>query len=59
MRTSTDASNLLNAAAGRFTSFGGGTPYRGSVGPGQYGPLPTNAEFVEPFGLRAILTLRM
>ena len=40
--------NLFNAAAGRFTEFGGGTPYRGIVGQDssgapEYGGLPTNA----------------
>jgi outer membrane receptor protein involved in Fe transport len=57
------ATNVFNAAAGRFTIFGGGVPYRGIVGQDGtgdplYGPLPTNAEFVEPFGLRLILTAR-
>jgi outer membrane receptor protein involved in Fe transport len=55
--------NLFNAAAGRFTEFGGGTPYRGIVGQDssgapEYGGLPTNALSIEPAGVRLILTLR-
>ena len=58
------ASNLFNDAAGRFTLFGGGIPYRGVVGQdpvsgaAQYGPLATNALYVEPFGVRVILTVK-
>jgi outer membrane receptor protein involved in Fe transport len=52
------ATNLFNAASGRFTVFGGGVPYRSVVGTDQYGPLPTNAYYVEPFGIRAILTVK-
>ena len=57
------ATNLFNDAAGRFTLFGGGTPYRGVVGQdpvtggAQYGGLPTDALYVEPFGVRVILTV--
>jgi outer membrane receptor protein involved in Fe transport len=55
--------NLFNAAAGRFTVFGAGTPYRGIVGQDasgapEYGPLPTDALHIEPAGFRAILTFR-
>ncbi|MBV9104025.1 MAG: TonB-dependent receptor [Candidatus Eremiobacteraeota bacterium] len=55
--------NLTNAVAGPFTLFGGGVPYRGIVaetpaGAPVYGPLPTNALFVEPFALRLIATAR-
>jgi outer membrane cobalamin receptor len=55
--------NLLNAAAGPFTHFGAGTPYRGLVGDDAagspvYGPLPTDALFIEPAGVRLILTYR-
>jgi len=54
--------NLTNAAAGRFTIFGGGVPYRGVVGQSdgspEYGDLPTNAEFIEPAAVRVTLTLR-
>jgi outer membrane receptor protein involved in Fe transport len=57
------ATNLFNAAAGRYTIFGGGIPYRGIVGQDaggapQYGPLPTDALHVEPVGVRLILTAR-
>jgi outer membrane receptor protein involved in Fe transport len=45
--------NLLDAAAGRFTVFGAGVPYAG-VG----GPLPTDAYHIEPAGFRVILTVR-
>jgi outer membrane receptor protein involved in Fe transport len=47
------ATNLFNAASGRFTVFGGGVPYHGVSG-----PLATNAYYVEPFGIRAILTVK-
>ncbi len=55
--------NLLNAVAGRFTEFGAGAPYRGITGANAaggpvYGPLPTDALFIEPAGVRLILTLR-
>jgi outer membrane receptor protein involved in Fe transport len=54
--------NLFDGVSGRFTRFGAGEPYRGIVGQTadgapQYGPLPTDALYVEPFGLRLILTL--
>jgi outer membrane receptor protein involved in Fe transport len=57
------ATNILDAAAGRFTIFGGGVPYRGIVGQTnagdlEFGPLPTNAEFVEPLAIRLIVTAR-
>jgi outer membrane receptor protein involved in Fe transport len=53
--------NLFNAAAGPFTVFGGGVPYRGIVGQGAdlnpvYGPLPTNLYHIEPAGVRFIVT---
>jgi outer membrane receptor protein involved in Fe transport len=55
--------NLLNAAAGPFTQFGAGTPYRGLTGDDAagnpiYGPLPTDALFIEPAAVRLILTYR-
>jgi len=55
--------NLFNGAAGRFTVFGAGVPYRGLTGESTsgapvYGPLPTDAIHIEPFGLRAILTVK-
>ncbi len=55
--------NLLNAAAGPFTLFGAGVPYRGVVGGNAsggpvYGALPTDALHVEPIGVRLILTLK-
>jgi outer membrane receptor protein involved in Fe transport len=55
--------NLLNAAAGPFTHFGAGTPYRGLTGDDAagnpiYGPLPTDALFIEPAAVRLILTYR-
>ena len=46
------ATNLLNAAAGRFTLFGGGVPYLSVAG-----SVPTDALHVEPFGARLILTV--
>jgi outer membrane receptor protein involved in Fe transport len=57
------ATNLLNAAAGRFTVFGAGVPYRGIIGQDPAGgplsgPLPTDALHLEPLGVRLILTLR-
>jgi outer membrane receptor protein involved in Fe transport len=57
------ATNLLNAGAGRYTIFGGGAPYRGVIGQDAsgapvYGPLPTDALHVEPFGVRLIFTAR-
>ncbi len=57
------ASNLFNAAAGRFTLFGAGVPYRGIVGQNAsggalFGPLPTDANYVEPLGVRLILTVK-
>jgi outer membrane cobalamin receptor len=55
--------NLFNAAAGRFTVFGGGVPYRGVVGQDAnanpiFGPLPTDALHIEPAALRLILTFK-
>jgi outer membrane receptor protein involved in Fe transport len=60
---SLSATNLLNSVAGPFTLFGAGEPYRGVVaqtasGSPVYGALPTDAQFIEPFGIRVILTLR-
>ncbi|MCL5258807.1 MAG: TonB-dependent receptor [Firmicutes bacterium] len=57
------ATNLTNAVAGKFTLPGLGAPYRGVVGVGGsgaplYGSLPTDAFFVEPLGLRLIVTVR-
>ncbi|MHB8146124.1 MAG: hypothetical protein ACYDGM_02530 [Vulcanimicrobiaceae bacterium] len=54
---------MFDDAAGCFTLFGGGITYRGVVGQdpatggAQYGPLPANALYVEPFGARIILTV--
>ncbi|HZZ65708.1 MAG TPA: TonB-dependent receptor [Candidatus Baltobacteraceae bacterium] len=45
--------NVFNAAVGPFTRFGAGVPYNGLTG-----PLPTDALYVEPMGVRAILTVR-
>jgi hypothetical protein len=54
---------LLSTNAGHYTVFGGGVPYRGIVGQDSagsaiYGPLPTDALYVEPAAIRLILTLR-
>jgi outer membrane cobalamin receptor len=56
-------SNLFNAAAGPFTVFGAGVPYRGVVGQDAnlnpiYGLLPTDAYHIEPAAVKLILTLR-
>lgn len=55
--------NIFNAAAGPYTVFGAGVPYRGVVGQNAnlspiYGNLPTDALHVEPAGLRLILTVK-
>ncbi len=55
--------NLFSDAAGRYTVFGGGVPYRGVVsedpqGNPVFGPLPTDRLVVEPFGLKVVLTVR-
>jgi outer membrane receptor protein involved in Fe transport len=53
--------NLFNGAAGRYTIFGGGVPYRGLTGSPDapaYGPLETDALFIEPAAVRLILTVR-
>lgn len=60
---SLSATNLFNAVAGPFTHFGAGVPYRGIVGQNAsggpvYGALPTDAQYVEPLGLRLVLTVR-
>jgi outer membrane receptor protein involved in Fe transport len=60
---SLQGTNILNAAAGRFTAFGAGVPYRGVTGQDDtggpvYGDLPTNAAYIEPFGARLILTVK-
>ncbi|MBC5799390.1 MAG: TonB-dependent receptor [Candidatus Eremiobacteraeota bacterium] len=60
---SLSATNLLNAVAGPFTRFGAGVPYRGIVaqnarGNPVYGALATDAQYVEPAGLRLVLTVR-
>ncbi|HXW51135.1 MAG TPA: TonB-dependent receptor [Candidatus Acidoferrales bacterium] len=57
-------SNLFNGAAGPFTIFGGGVPYRGVIAQGAdgnpiYGPLPTDALHIEPAAVRLILTYKM
>ena len=57
------ATNLTDAVAGKFTLPGLGVPYRGVAGVGGsgapvYGSLPTDAFFVEPLGLRLIVTVR-
>ncbi len=59
---SLSATNILSAVAGPFTRFGAGVPYRGITGQGaagnpSYGNLPTDAQYIEPFGIRLILTL--
>ena len=59
---SLSATNILSAVAGPFTRFGAGVPYRGITGQGAagnpiYGNLPTDAQYIEPFGIRLILTL--
>jgi outer membrane receptor protein involved in Fe transport len=56
-------SNLFNAAAGPFTVFGGGIPYRGVIGQDTnlnpiYGLLPTDAYHIEPAAIKLILTLK-
>jgi outer membrane receptor protein involved in Fe transport len=56
-------SNLFNAAAGPFTIFSAGEPYRGVVGQTAalgpiYGPLPTDALHIEPAAVRLILTYK-
>ena len=60
---SLSATNLFNAAAGRYTVFGAGIPYRGIVGQNAagdaiFGPLPTDANHIEPLGVRLVLTVR-
>jgi len=60
---SLQGTNMLNAAAGRFTVFGAGVPYRGVTGQDDagnpiYGDLPTDAQYIEPFGARLILTVK-
>jgi len=55
--------NLFSSVSGPFTRFGAGEPYRGVTGLGasggaQFGALPTDALYVEPFGIRVILTLK-
>ncbi len=54
--------NLTNAVAGKFTLPGMGTPYRGLLeqpdGSTAFGNLPTDALFLQPAGLRIILTVR-
>jgi hypothetical protein len=42
--------NLTSAVSGHYTHFGAGAPYLGDT--------PTDALFIEPFGIRAILTFR-
>jgi len=54
--------NLTNAVAGKFTLPRMGTPYRGLVeqpdGSTAFGNLPTDALFLQPAGVRIILTVR-
>ena len=54
--------NLTNAVAGKFTLPGLGVPYRGLVtepdGSTGFGNLPTDALFLQPAGVRLILTVR-
>lgn len=55
--------NVFNGAAGSFTEFGGGVPYRGLIGSNSssaplYGPLPTNALYIEPMSFRLILSAK-
>ncbi len=54
--------NLTGAVAGKFTLPGMGTPYRGLVqqpdGSTAFGNLPTDALFLQPAGVRIIVTLR-
>jgi outer membrane receptor protein involved in Fe transport len=57
------ATNIFNAVSGPYTQFGAGVPYRGVVGQSAtgspiYGGLPTDAQYVEPAGVRLILTLK-
>lgn len=47
------ATNLTDAAAGKFTVLGGGVPYAGVSG-----PIPTNLYAIEPAGFRLVLTAR-
>lgn len=56
-------SNVFNDAAGRFTVFNGGVPYRGLVtdpatGATAFGNLPTDRLSVEPAGVRLIFTVK-
>lgn len=54
--------NLTNAVSGPFTLPGLGVPYRGLVqqpdGSTTFGNLPTDALFLQPAGVRVILTVR-
>ncbi|HEV3153554.1 MAG TPA: TonB-dependent receptor [Candidatus Baltobacteraceae bacterium] len=53
------ATNVFNAAAGKFQVFGGGTPYRGIIDTnGTLGDIPTNLLTIEPAAVRVILTKR-
>jgi len=49
--------NLTSDVSGRFTQLQGGVPYLGN-GPGGLLPLPTNRFFLEPVGVRLILTVK-
>jgi outer membrane receptor protein involved in Fe transport len=60
---SLSGTNLTSAVSGPFTHFGAGVPYRGVTGQDPsgapvYGGLPTDAEYLEPIGVRLILTVR-
>lgn len=46
--------NLFSSASGKFTVFGAGVPYLGVDST----ELPTNAEYLEPAGVRAIVTVK-
>lgn len=55
--------NLFNDAAGRFTVFNAGVPYRGlvegaSAGSVTFGNLPTDRYAIEPAALRLIFTVK-
>jgi outer membrane receptor protein involved in Fe transport len=55
--------NLFSDAAGRFTLFGGGVPYRGLVegptpGSTAFGNIPTDQLSIEPAGIRVIFTVK-
>ncbi len=60
---SVSGTNLFSAVSGPFTRFGAGVAYRGLIGQSasgasEFGGLPTDAEYIEPIGVRVILTYR-